>query len=388
MAAAFDFHADSAHGNESYGVNRSSAEYEIGDCAHCHDTFNDTTCGENQFMLFVPLYTSQSNNVCLWCHIEPESQFQQQIDMPQQWPLARKFGGATPIACPDNIRNAFMFIDEAGNPRSDHCYVSTGSAHHLPTVRSFLQNIAPDEWGFGNILDNINPCEACHNPHKAQRHNYPVDSKGTSPISLPSTHGGTWDVYGAKTTERMDRYSSAYYQAPYCWESISTYEPCGQTYSGPSDGSNMPDIAWLCYTCHNPEPEFDCQIVSDQRNTFTGSYLSIYIRNPNYVTSPHGLLDPPSSDSQSRKPPYNVNRNYILACTDCHEPHGSRNRMLIRRQVNGGDIADVVTFTDWRDRSHWISLCQRCHTKDFNTHAAGSNCYMCHMHYHNAYKPF
>ena len=86
VAFAFDFHADSAHGNndpppDGYGVNRSEAGQDMGDCANCHDTFDDTTCVENQLMLFVPLYTSQSNNVCLWCHIEPESQFQQQIDI-------------------------------------------------------------------------------------------------------------------------------------------------------------------------------------------------------------------------------------------------------------------------------------------------------------------
>jgi hypothetical protein len=47
-----------------------------------------------------------------------------------------------------------------------------------------------------------------------------------------------------------------------------------------------------------------------------------------------------------------------LSCTDCHEPHGSPNRFLGRRWVNGY-VATLATgeLNNWRD------FCRRCHNK-------------------------
>jgi hypothetical protein len=175
------------------------------------------------------------------------------------------------------------------------------------------------KWGFSDTLDDINPCEGCHNPHKAQRHNYPVGSKGTSPISLPSTHDGSWNVYGAETTERMsDKAASlgGVYQAPFRYNSSTTYEPDG---SGIAGGSNMTDYVTLCLDCHSE------QVYSTQR----GHYLYAINWSPEGGDI-HGGNTQDCCDYGDKRAPYQENTNYVLSCLDCHEP-GCRQMATGRR---------------------------------------------------------
>jgi hypothetical protein len=46
---------------------------------------------------------------------------------------------------------------------------------------------------------------------------------------------------------------------------------------------------------------------------------------------------------------------YVLSCTDCHEPHGSPNAFLIRREVNR--FQPVIPG----GRGEWTNLCESCH---------------------------
>jgi len=368
---------DSAHGNSTYGVKRNVIQlqdYARGNCAHCHEMHAsiegvepEPTGGPKEWLVFRSIYIDQFNVFCYRCHRDKSLQ----EDMPKQYSYTYRWGGYTSLTCPDSIKDAFKFINEDGTPNSN-CGSTTGSSHQLTVIKNFIKN----KWGFGS--KNINPCSGCHNPHKAQRAHYPVGQKGTSPISLPSTHNSGWDIWGDDTTERMSYYNAIgyTYQAPYCYNS-TTYEPACNTIS---DGSNMPDYVTFCTDCHNPS--YDGQVSSSQKSNFTNNFQAL-IYNPDWEnTSPHGKIDGTKSDSIKRKPPYTANKNYVLSCTDCHEPHGSPNGMLIRKEVNNG----TVDFTAWADRSAWLSLCQRCHNISSN-HKSGNPCYQCHMHNKNWYKP-
>ncbi|MDQ7837412.1 MAG: hypothetical protein RDU59_02840 [Thermodesulfobacteriota bacterium] len=366
---------DSAHGNTSYGVSRTSTSsvYTKGHCAHCHEQHAsiegvepDPTGGPDKWLVFTTLYTDQDTGLCLSCHAGSSSQ----VGMPNQYTFSYKFGGDTSLTCPSSIAQAFSFITEGGVPQST-CGSTTGSSHQLTAVRTFLKS----KWGFGATNPKVNPCSGCHNPHRAQRHSYPSGSAGTSPLSRPTTHDGDWNVYGAATNERMSNYV---YQAPYSSGSATTYEPDGTV---TLDGSNMPDYVTFCTDCHNASYSTG-QMTSSQKSQFATVGAQPYIRSPNWTTSPHGQADA-SMDATKRKAPYTADKNYVLSCTDCHEAHGSPNRMLIRKEING---SSVVTFDTWNDRDGWFTVCQRCHTID-SGHKGSNPCYVCHQHDTSWFKP-
>jgi len=138
----------------------------------------------------------------------------------------------------------------------------------------------------------------------------------------------------------------------------------------------------FCTDCHNASYSTN-QMTSSQKSQFATVGAQPYIRSPNWTTSPHGLADGSSSDATKRKAPYTANKNYVLSCTDCHETHGSPNRMLIRKEING---SSVVTFDTWNDRAGWLTVCQRCHTIG-SGHQGTSPCYVCHQHDTSWFKP-
>jgi len=360
-ALAFDFHTDTAHGNNAYGVNRIGAGYDIGDCAHCHDTFDEAICG-NPLMLFsTPLYSLQNTGFCLECHKSPDNSAQD--TMPNQFSYGAKFGGGTDT-CPGHIRQAVNFVKENGNSRPGVCGSDNGSAHHLTSMRNFLQG----QWGFSDSNDEINPCEGCHNPHKAQQHDYPVGAMGTSPISLPSTHEGTWDIWGAAADERMDTYltGNEVYMAPYYYNGGGKHEPDN---SWTNDGSNLPDYVTFCTDCHNSSTAIYSEELDRDLYQFDWTVEKhgggVASNNLNYYD-----LKNPYSDTQSGM--------YVLSCTDCHEPHGSPNSFLTRKWVNGNAASLIEgSVNDWRN---W---CRRCHNQmshlpDTGPHDAALGCTTCH----------
>ncbi|MBW1860507.1 MAG: hypothetical protein JRI70_10715, partial [Deltaproteobacteria bacterium] len=365
-ALAFDFHDDTAHGNADFGVHRRYAPYPQGDCTHCHDTFDEAICG-NPLMLFsTPLYTQQNIGFCIECHkaIGNSAQGEELVDtMPNQYSYSTKFGGGTDT-CPAHIKQAFNFVKENGNSRPALCSSNDGSAHHLTSIRNFLQS----RWGFSDSLDEINPCDGCHNPHKAQQHDYPVGAMGTSPISLPSTHDGTWDVWGAAASERMDTYlvGSEIYMAPYYYNAGGKHEP-EKNYT--NDGSNLPDYVTFCTDCHNSSTVIYSEELDRDLYQFDwatekhgGGAAS---DNTNYYD-----LRSPYSESQSGM--------YVLSCTDCHEPHGSPNSFLTRKWVNGSTASLIEgSPNDWR------TWCRRCHNQmshlpEDGPHDTALGCTTCH----------
>jgi hypothetical protein len=376
--AAADAYSDSAHGNTSYGVNRSGTQYDTGECAHCHDTFAQSICGVNEFILFAPYdSTSQTDNFCFQCHKDAGSV---QDPVFYNYNYSYRASGDTSITCPTNVLEAFSFIDESGSSVSN-CGSIYGTSHKLTDIKNFINS----RWGY---TADSNPCTACHNPHPAQRDLHTASSRGRL-VSLPSSHTdtSTWQLWGDDAGERMGEYST--YQAP---NAASGYEPDG---SDTIDGSNLTDYVTFCTDCHNATNE-----------TIWSTTLNDYLKTIDWTTEKHGggAADDDSNFEGEHNysdvlPPYEHTQcgSYILACTDCHEAHGSPNIFLTRQKVNNGDVT-VKTGTGWgpdgRINKEWVFLCGKCHEKllydgpndpDRHPHPGDidgdeqSDCTVCHM---------
>jgi Zn-finger protein len=151
-------------------------------------------------------------------------------------------------------------------------------------------------------------------------------------------------VWGDDSTEKMSVYAaSGMYQAPFYYGSTSNHEPENTT---TDDGSNLTDINTFCTDCHNA--------TNDIYSTTLGRSLYKF----NWAIEMHGkgsAVDLPAK-TECQDPFTDTNQGkYILACTDCHEPHGSPNTFLIRPQVNNNTVSLPVGATDWR------GLCSSCH---------------------------
>jgi len=359
---------DSAHGNSTYGVDRTSTtQYATGHCAHCHEQHAsiggdepspDSPAGPDDYLLFSDNHTSQTVNFCFDCHRGPTGGYQTEGLVNRSY--SYRAGGWTGDTL-DDILEAFTY----GPPTSS----TTSSSHKLDDIKTFITG----KWGY---TANSNPCIACHNPHAAQGDpaNLPNSAKTTSttrgwPVTLPSKHGSlvaTDILWGDGSGEKMSYYSS-YYQAPYRSGSSSAYEPDGSTTT--TDGTNLTDYVTFCTDCHHYSPtpvstRLNNTNLKDINWSATGDY--------------HGKKD----GVGEKKAPYTAAINYVLACTDCHEPHGSPNYCyLIRKEVNGG-----TTNFSGDTRAAWDSLCIQCHASKLATYCSGDDgselCSVCHYHGH------
>ena len=339
-------YADSAHGNTSYGVDRSTPPCQYpnpspppdfldcptGSCAHCHDTFDSDICtgvtgGPHQ------LFAANDNDFCLKCH-ENTTNYATTAIVNRSY--SYRAGGYTtdPV---DDIREAF----------------GSFSSHDLDDIKTFISG----KWGY---TAGSNACTACHNQHMAQGdpENAPNSAKSPStrgwPVARPSEHNvGTWPLWGDDTTERMSAYTSNY-QAPY--RVGTSYEPDGST---TTDGSNLTDFNSFCTDCHNTT------------DTIYSTTLGRDLRQIDWDNEIHGKGDAdeklcgdnpyPSGDSGLGK---------VLSCLDCHEPHGSPNVTLIRKRVNASTVSSITTIsqddcsTKQNYNKEMSNLCNRCHKDD------------------------
>ncbi|MBW2172954.1 MAG: hypothetical protein JRF69_13505 [Deltaproteobacteria bacterium] len=378
-APATSSYADSAHGNKipapGEGVNRkwvgTAPPYEIGECSHCHDMFDDSICGVNTLNLFAPLdYDSQWDNFCFQCHQDPSSSVQ--VDMPYQYTYSVTRGGApTADVCPTNVKGAFKFVNEDGTQRSK-CGSTVGSSHFLGDIRNSLAG----KWGFDADPAKINACHACHNPHLAMQ-DYPA--------SRPSDHGGYWEVWGDEAGEKMDDNWGTYYppykypfpEEPLAEETYFGGSPPPQAHEwGPAGtyfSPDTPDYATLCLDCHQ-----DAQ---------HSTRLSRNLKVINWETGDrHGEKGEPGAAQcyyGYLKAPYEndcwgtISKRKVVMCTDCHDPHGSPNEFLLRTCVNGHDDLSVPGPGEWWD---W---CSSCHWIGSGWHSSGLDCPSCHGHGEN-----
>lgn len=336
-----DDYADSSHGNTDYGVHRVGAGYAKGDCANCHDTFDDSICDVNYRNLCAPY----DNNFCLNCHDNTTTYAVTPI---VNRSYSYRAGGWTSDPL-DDIREAFE---------------DSTSAHNLDDIKTFING----KWGYDA---NSNPCTACHHRHKAQGDpaNSPdavkaSDTRGC-PVSRPSEHGsGPWGAWGDDPAETISEYTSSY-QAPYRSDSTADYEPDGST---TIDGSNLTDYNTFCTDCHNTtETIYSTTLERDL----------IQIDWDNEIHGKGTALDSLCGDAPYPNGASDLGK--VLSCLDCHEPHGSPNVALIRQEINGDTLTDNIDTMpaqvppDYCDdiyddeefyHKEFTALCNRCHNSD------------------------
>jgi hypothetical protein len=349
--------ADSAHGDDTDGVERSACQYPnpspppdfldcpTGSCAHCHDTFDSDICtgvtgGPYQ------LFAANDNDFCLKCH-DNTTNYATTAIVNRSYSYRAGGYDTDPV---DDVREAF----------------SLASSHDLVDIKTFISG----KWGY---TSGSNPCTACHNQHMAEGdpENAPDALKSAStrgwPLARPSAHNiGTWGLWGDDSSERMSEYVSdptvGDYQAPYRISSPAAYEPDG---SSTTDGSNLTDFNTFCLDCHANE------ITRIDETT---------VRAIDWVNEVHGKGDPdyagdPDTAKLCGDPPYPsggaLGYGKVLSCLDCHEPHGSPNVTLIRKKVNAGTLS-VSTVSqdgcpkpsDSQYNKEIANLCNRCHKND------------------------
>ncbi|HMK49686.1 MAG TPA: hypothetical protein VK435_06520 [Thermodesulfovibrionales bacterium] len=366
---------NSAHGNSGYGVNRIAifnTGYSRGNCAHCHEQHAcingqepSPAGGEaSPFALFSDNFTSQSDDFCFECHKgsgSVQTSFSRTNYNYSYW-----FGGDTVHhSSPDNIYDAF-------NP-------SAGSSHNLQDILNFVKQKWPETYS-----EESNPCNACHNPHVSQR-GYPV--------VRPTDRNNAW---GDSAGERMSDYAAAHggqYMAPFRYNSTTTYEPDG---SATTDGSNLPDYVTFCMDCHNASnliysttlgrnlqkidwarqsPTYlggipfcdnpgdvhgsirrcsdsdgkyqgewkSCGCIKDNSYGFASGFCRGAPVDGNGCCLSSGKTVPAPAWWGDLRPPYiTANyQNFVLNCTDCHEPHGAVHGNgtaiphLLRKTANG-----------------------------------------------------
>jgi len=364
---------DSAHGSSSYGVSRTSTaifSYSRGNCAHCHEqhasiggTEPDPVTGPQGYELFYDHWIDKCDLFCYECH---RGTGYVQTEAITNYLYSCNYGGEACTTYP-SVRQHFC----SNNSEDANC----GSRHHLGQISTVIKNDA-NGWGYPVDPD---PCSACHNPHLSQRKGNkqykPPYNAGKSSIVRPSEHkSNPLNLWGDGSGEKMSDYITANggtYQAPYYGNTTSGfYEPSGN--NTPSDGSDLPDYVTFCMDCHKNE-QYD-----PERST---TVKAIKWRNADpapgkpdrYGEYPSNTCVPGFGEAGSLRPPYSdfANSNYVLSCTDCHEPHAGRKRLhLIRRFINGeavaADAGTRAAGTCDTSPDDPRAICERCHTIDSN----------------------
>ncbi len=405
---------NSAHGSSSYGVNRSATgfptDFTKGNCIHCHEQHagiggsepapnTGDAAGPDKYCLLANSFNTsktinpyvQSDSVCFYCHIVTDT-FQSPTFY--NYNYSATFGVCSTIDCPTaNIFDTFNSL----------------SYHNLYDVYRFITGLSGSHSNFTNLPSDSNPCSGCHNIHIAQKScGKPSGSFDItkSAISKPSDHSNLW---GNTAGEKMSNYTTGY-QSPYYNSAIPTYEPDS---SITSDPSKLPDYVTFCTDCHNATNTIYSTLLArnlykfNWANEMHGGFAATYCSKPNPGPPPNIL-------SLLAAPYEGLTRcgQYVLACTDCHEPHGSPNNFLVRKQVNNGMVTVINNGTgpgpDSNNNKEWVWLCGKCHTYlnsgDLHTHPSNldgneislectichtpgtnyRNCQDCHFHGNNA----
>jgi hypothetical protein len=494
-AAGVASYGGSAHGDGSTGVYREGANHTQGDCAHCHDTFDDTIC-QNPLMLFAANNpTSQTDNFCFQCHsgngtycyhapgsgatatwrpnihttanykvyarwsagpdratdapftiyyydvtiqddcypmvISTETvRVNQQING-GQWNYLGTYAFAAGTSCyvvlsndadgnviadavgwqfdswtpcydpygtppsyqlvadnlsaefvgnwtclsdtgayPDGgtsvqlggiVNNDYGATFGGGVPQFDSIYDAFNpfgtyaSSHDLATVQDFAKNSAWGSW----VTDGTNACLVCHEQHLSQK-NFPVVINGDGGVNTAFRRGNDvvnypGDLWGDEPLSESGRPEmmsdeTTGYQAPLRGDAGHEPGPAGSNVEG---GSNLPNFVSACTeACHS-------QAINGREAV-------------NWAMSKHGegMADNAPGDWGWLKAPYSEGSrgSYVLACTDCHEPHGSDNPTLLRSTVNGvsGLFSTGAAGSVYPGGAKWYYWCQACHDLTYN----------------------
>ncbi len=338
-------YGDSAHGNSSAGVARTATSnkgYAQGNCGHCHeqhasidnqepDPASGTASG---YLLFADVFSDQSTNpyvqsdaVCFYCHATTGSMQEGGIINDN---YSATFGGAT--ATSSSILDTF----------------NQSSYHNLYDIQRYITGKLGSK-SFADFPDNSSPCSGCHNPHLAKANRSAPGNPLLTALSIPTDHN---NLFGDDTPgERMsDPTYGGKYQAPEYYGSTNL-EPDGFGNDQITQAEKTPDYIEFCTSCHN------------STNTIYSTTLGRNLKYIDWDNEKHGRLD--ADGYISVDSPYTAgsgNLGYVLSCLDCHEPHGSPNAFLLRKDVNGGTLAGNVTATE-----NYFHLCARCHDNNNET---------------------
>lgn len=363
----------SAHGggNGSNGAQRGvmvTNGYAAGNCAHCHEQHASlggaeptppAATGKQGYELFDANHTSQTVNFCYHCHDSTTTVSQNSIINHSYSYRAGGYTGGGGL--PDDIKEEFSL---SGGQTSVHQLGLKASPDDILLAIS-------TRW---NYSTNSNPCGACHNPHAAQR-----DNKGGTrgyPVARPSLHStdnNSWGIWGDTSAERMNNYSTLY-KNPYDWNSTSTYEP--DSAATQNNGTTVTDHVTFCQDCHSIAGGLSSTVVGDHNVTGNPNTAQNTIV-VNWATSDkHGLTSSDGALSMfatgANMYSTTVGQN-VLSCTDCHEPHGSQNKFLIRQAVMGG-LYNTTAIAFGGNANDFGLLCRECHEDDVNANAgAGFN---------------
>ncbi|MEW6519036.1 MAG: cytochrome c3 family protein [Thermodesulfobacteriota bacterium] len=342
-------YTDSAHGGADSGVRRSDlalANYAQGNCAHCHEQHAsidgaepDPSSGDysaSPFALFADNFDTgattnlydQGDNFCFFCHTNVASLQSNGIDNKD---YAATFAGY-PTGSPLGIFEAF----------------NQYSYHNLADIWDFSQD------NFTFFTSSSNPCTGCHNPHLARRNKENQKDPSFTAISRPTDHGNLW---GNDAAERMDAASSNKYLAPYYYNSANSYEPDATNLD---DGSLTPDYNAFCTDCHNLTNTIYSTTLG--RNLYKFSWYDLG-GDTIAAGDKHGANS--ATSTSDRINPYGADNGWILSCLDCHEPHGSPNAFLLRREVNGSAISGNIRSGSTEANSSMKLLCAKCHNNDW-----------------------
>lgn len=318
-AAASDY-AASAHANSSFGVEREGmSQYVQGNCAHCHEQHASIDGSEP-----LPINGSASDSLlfndleatCFACH-----------------------GGTSQTGTIVNNNYAATFGGAAPESTTIQAAFSKASSHNLADVKTFLE----DNSGLPDAPAGGNPCSGCHNVHLAKANKRSPGDPTNTAISLPSDHNNLWGDDTAPD-ERMTAWGVGAYQAP---QRVGGYsEPDGKSNDRATQAAKTPDYNTFCTDCHN------------STNNIWSTRLGRNLRKIDWNSEKHGggaatdvagvqdVLAPYADSSLG---------SYVLSCLDCHEPHGSSNKFLLRKVVN----ARWVNFPPGSNAIK--NLCKSCH---------------------------
>jgi cytochrome c553 len=281
MATA-GIYTESAHGDNSEGVNRLGSD--VGDCTHCHDTFEKSTCGLNGLMLFAQL---ENPDFCMECHTDTDSA---QLDMP---------------ARPGNIKS--VFTDKTyGHPTLAY------ADRHIRPEEGYPERGADSSFG---LLNRHAECADCHNPHTVGAVN--PDSPTVHPttsVARTSDSGKIADtIFGSKALQ------GAWGVTPSSWP--GTWEqPTEWTVMKPPD---YPDGAvqeyQVCFKCHSaygagPDAGDAWSLARDFNiNNKSAHPVGLGLSNR------AGSDTPKSLTAAKMRAPWTTNiGNQIMYCSDCH----------------------------------------------------------------------
>ncbi|MEA1934928.1 MAG: cytochrome c3 family protein [Thermodesulfobacteriota bacterium] len=355
---------DSAHGNSSSGVKRKNpfpSEYSRGNCAHCHEQHAsiggdeptpdankaqgpDSFCSLANNWSGLPTVKPyvQDDNSCFYCHTS--SATFQALPAFFNYSYCRTFGGYSSDAAA-SIMDTFNLT----------------SYHNLYDLYRYItgQSGSGSHPSFTDFPASSSPCSGCHNVHIAKRNKATPGNSSNTAISRPSDHNNLWG--DGSPGERMTATGySADYQPPQYYSS-SNLEPDGTSSDRATQAGKTPDYNTFCIDCHN------------STNTIWSTSLSRNLKTIDWDVEKHGKGD--ADGYITVDSPYTSGSGdlgYVLSCLDCHEPHGSSNAFLIRKEVNGAALGATISYgtdADKLDNANWDYLCNRCHQDDAELHS-------------------